>query len=84
MSPISHRAPASGTRSSIACFCHITENWRGGPLRTFETVVDLIGHTRMAAGLLVKAKLDKRCYPTGQVVTRGEMRDLALHPRAFH
>ena len=31
-----------------------------------------------------KAKLDKRRYPTGQVVTRAEMRDLALHPHGFH
>src|SRR6266849_1537128 len=23
-------------------FCHITENWRGKPLRTFEAIVDLI------------------------------------------
>ncbi|PYR45931.1 MAG: ISAzo13 family transposase, partial [Acidobacteria bacterium] len=53
-------------------------------LRTFETVVDLIGHTRTAAGLRVKAKLDKRRYPTGRVVTRAEMRDLALHPHVFH
>ena len=27
-------------------FCHITTNWRGRPLRTFETIVDLIGHTQ--------------------------------------
>ena len=65
-------------------FCHITENWRGRPLRTFETVVDLIGYTRTAAGLRVKAKLDKRRYPTGQVVSRAEMSDLALYPHAFH
>ena len=45
-------------------FCHITQNWRGRPLRTFETVVALIGHTRTARGLRVKAKLDKRRYAT--------------------
>ena len=43
-----------------------------------------LGHTRTAAGLRVKAKPDKRRYPTGRVVTRAEMRDLALHPHAFH
>ena len=31
-------------------FCHITENWRGRALRTFETVL-AIGRTRTAAGL---------------------------------
>lgn len=38
-------------------FCHITTNWRGRALRTFETIVDLIGHTSTATGLRVRAKL---------------------------
>ena len=83
---VSHFPPGTSTWNTIEhrLFCHITENWRGRPRRTFETVVDLIGHTRTAAGWRVKAKLDKRRYPTGQVVTRAEMRELALHPHAFH
>ena len=83
---VSHVPPGTSKWNKIEhrLFCHITENWRGRPLRTFETVVDLIGHTRTAAGLRVKAKLDKRRYPTGRLVTRAEMQDLALHPHAFH
>ena len=65
-------------------FCHITQNWRGKPLRTFETIVDLIGGTRTAAGLRVKAKLDKRKYPTGEAVTKAEMDALSLHRNEFH
>ena len=49
-------------------FCHSTQNWRGRPLRTFETVVALIGHTHTATGLRVRAKLDKRRYKVGLVV----------------
>jgi len=64
-------------------FCHITENWRGKLLRTFETIVDLIGNTRTAAGLRVKAKLDKRKYPTGAVVTNAQMNALALTVHDF-
>ena len=60
-------------------FCHITTNWRGRALRTFETIVDLIGHTSTATGLRVRAKLDKRRYRTGVKVTAAEMRDVALH-----
>ena len=56
-------------------FCHITTNWRGRPLRTFDTIVDLIGHTSTATGLRVRAKLDKRRYRTGGKVTAAEMRD---------
>ena len=83
---VSHFPPGTSKWNKIEhrLFCHITENWRGRPLRTFETVVDLIGHTRTAAGLRVKATLDKRRYPTGRLVTRAEMHELALHPHAFH
>ncbi|MDP2341491.1 MAG: ISAzo13 family transposase [Deltaproteobacteria bacterium] len=65
-------------------FCHITANWRGKPLRTFETVVQLIGHTRTNAGLHVKARLDTRKYPTGAPITKAEMETLALYPNEFH
>ena len=53
-------------------------------MRTFETVVDLIGSTRTAAGLRVKAKLDTGHYPTGETVTNAEMEALSLHRNAFH
>jgi len=83
---VSHFPPGTSKWNKIEhrLFCHITENWRGRPLRTFDTVVDLIGHTSTAAGLRVRAKLDTRRYATGVVVTHTEMRDLALHPHAFH
>jgi hypothetical protein len=83
---VTHFPPGTSKWNKIEhrLFCHITENWRGRPLRTFETVVELIGHTTTAAGLRVKAKLDKRRYATGRVVTPAEMRDLALHPHTFH
>jgi len=53
-------------------------------LRTFETIVDLIGHTSTATGLRVRAKLDKRRYRSGVTVTAAEMRDVALHRHDFH
>ena len=83
---VSHFPPGTSKWNKIEhrLFCHITENWRGRALQTFETIVDLIGHTRTATGLRVKAKLDKRRYQTGRVVTPAEMRDLALHPHRFH
>ncbi len=59
-------------------------NWRGKPLRTFEAIVDLIGSTRTAAGLRVKARLDRMKYPTGVVITKAEMSRLKLHQHEFH
>jgi len=83
---VSHFPPGTSKWNKIEhrVFCHITENWRGKPLRTFETVVQLIGHTRTAAGLRVKARLDKRKYPTGVVITKTDMEALELYADEFH
>ncbi len=82
---VSHFPPGTSKWNKIEhrLFCHITHNWRGKPLRTFETIVDLIGNTRTAAGLRVKAKLDKRKYPTGVATTNAQMAALSLHRDEF-
>ena len=82
---VSHFPPGTSKWNKIEhrLFCHITENWREKLLHTFETIVDLIGNTRTAAGLRVKAKLDKRKYPTGVVVTNAQMNALALTADSF-
>ena len=83
---VSHFPPGTSKWNKIEhrLFCHITQNWRGKPLRTLETIVDLIGSTRTATGLRVKAKLDKRKYPTGITTTDAQMKALSLHQNAFH
>ena len=83
---VSHFPPGTSKWNKIEhrLFCHITQNWRGRPLRTFETIVDTIGNTRTASGLKVKAQLDKRDYPTGVVTTKAEMDALSLHAHEFH
>ncbi len=83
---VSHFPPGTSKWNKIEhrLFCHITQNWRGKPLRTFETIVDLIGHTRTATGLRVKATLDSRKYKTGKKISKTEMENLKLKPRAFH
>ena len=82
---VSHFPPGTSKWNKIEhrLFCHITQNWRGKPLRTFETVIELIGNTRTAAGLRVKAKLDKRKYPKGVGTTDADMAALSLHRNAF-
>lgn len=83
---VSHFPPGTSKWNKIEhrLFCHITQNWRGKPLRTFETLVDLIGNTRTAKGLRVKAKLDPRKYNTGVKVSKAEMDELDLRPHSFH
>jgi hypothetical protein len=50
-------------------FCHITTNWRGRPLVSYQVVVSLIAHTTTRSGLKVHAQLDRHHYPTGVKVT---------------
>jgi len=82
---VSHFPPGTSKWNKIEhrLFCHITQNWRGKPLRTFETIVDLIGNTRTQAGLRVKAKLDKRSYRKGMGVTKQDMNALSLSRDEF-
>jgi Rhodopirellula transposase DDE domain len=83
---VSHFPPGTSKWNKIEhrLFCHITQNWRGKPLRTLETVVQLIGNTRTSSGLRVRAKVDHAKYPTGTEVTKAEMAALALHRDDFH
>ena len=83
---VSHLPPGTSKWNKIEhrLFCHITENWRGTALLTFETIVDRIGSTRTATGLRVHAALDSGQYPTGAKVTPSQMDTLALVPDSFH
>lgn len=77
---VSHFPPGTSKWNKIEhrLFCHITQNWRGKALCSFETIIDLIGNVRTAAGLRVKAKLDKRSYPKGVQITKAQIQSLAL------
>ena len=65
-------------------FSFISSNWRGEPLRDYETVVHLIAKTTTAKGLTVTCRLDRRKYPTGRKVTKDDMKQVNLQPDKFH
>lgn len=65
-------------------FSHITMNWRGRPLVSHDVIVNLIGATRTASGLRVKARLDKRKYPQGVEVPEDELKAVKLTRHRFH
>ena len=50
-------------------FSYITINWRGKPLRSYETIIELIGNTRTKNGLKINANIDREIYEKGKVVT---------------
>ena len=65
-------------------FSFITSNWRGEPLRDYETIVRLIAGTTTAKGLSVTCRLDRRKYPVGRRVSDEEMAAVNLTPQPFH
>lgn len=65
-------------------FAFISSNWRGEPLRDYETIVKLIARTTTATGLKVTCRLDRRKYPTGRKVTDEEMERVNLQRHKFH
>ena len=81
---VSHFPPGTSKWNKVEhrLFCHITQNWRGRPLRTFETVVALIGHTRTATGLRVRPARARqaRQAPVQGWARRAPRRDASLVP----
>jgi hypothetical protein len=65
-------------------FSFITQNWRGRPLVSRETVVNLIASTTTRAGLLVKAELDTQEYQTAIKVSDSQLAEVNLTPHRFH
>jgi Rhodopirellula transposase DDE domain len=65
-------------------FSFISSNWRGEPLRDYETIVRLIAKTTTAKGLTVTCRLDRRRYPIGDKVSDAEIATVNLTPDAFH
>jgi len=83
---VSHFPPGTSKWNKVEhrLFSFISINWRGRPLRTFETIISLIGNTTNRGGLVVRARLDRRRYPTGKKVSAKEIRDLNIHRDEFH
>jgi Rhodopirellula transposase DDE domain len=65
-------------------FSFISINWRGKPLSTYETVVNLISRTTTETGLWVHADLDYEVYETGIKVSDATMMGLLIEPHSVH
>ena len=83
---VSHYPPGTSKWNKIEhrLFCHITQTWRGTPLISRETVVELIASTTTQAGLTVRCELDTRDYPKGIKVADAEMMTLNIKGDTFH
>jgi hypothetical protein len=65
-------------------FSFISSNWRGEPLRDYETIVQLIAKTTTAKGLAVVCRLDRRKYCIGRKISDTEMATINIVPEKFH
>ena len=65
-------------------FSHITMNWQGKPLESYETIVNLIGATKTRKGLKVKAVLDKNHYEKGIKISDEQLDGINIFRHAFH
>jgi hypothetical protein len=83
---VCHYPPGTSKWNKIEhrLFSFISMNWKGQPLVSYETVVNLIGRTHTRTGLAVKAVLDTRHYPTGEGVPSEQFEALHLKGHSFH
>jgi transposase len=65
-------------------FCHISQNWRGRPLVSYEVIINSIAATTTTAGLKVFARLDERDYPKQIEVTDQDLAAVNLTRDPFH
>ncbi len=65
-------------------FSFITMNWRGKPLVSLETIVNLIAGTTTRTGLEVYTRLDEGTYPDKIQVSNAEVEAVNLHGHKFH
>ncbi len=83
---VCHLPPGTSKWNKIEhrLFSHISMNWRGRPLESHETVVQLIAATTTRTGLAVQAELDDRAYPKGIKISDEQMAALPLSRHDFH
>jgi hypothetical protein len=81
---VGHYPPGTSKWNKIEhrMFSFISMNWKGEPLASFETVVNLISATTTRRGLRVKAVLDKRRYETGVKISDEQMKELNIRPHS--
>ena len=83
---VCHMPPGTSKWNKIEhrLFSFITINWRGKPLRSYRTIVQLIAATTTDTGLKVRALLDEAKYPKGVKVTDAQLAVVNLTPHTFH
>jgi hypothetical protein len=83
---VCHLPPGTSKWNKIEhrLFSFITQNWRGRPLVSYQTIVQLIAATTTTTGLTVRSELDTNAYPAGVKITDEQMSRINLQRHDFH
>lgn len=83
---VCHYPPGTSKWNKIEhrLFSRITVNWRGRPLETYQTVVNLIAGTTTTTGLTVRCELDPSLYPTKIKLTQQQKESIPITRHDFH
>jgi DDE family transposase len=83
---VCHMPPGTSKWNKIEhrLFSFISMNWRGKPLTTYRTVVELIAATTTRSGLKVQADLDEGYYPIGEKISDRDFNALPITRHDWH
>jgi transposase len=83
---VCHYPPGTSKWNKIEhrLFSQITLNWRGRPLETYQTIVNLIANTTTTTGLTVRCELDPNLYPTKIKLTNQQKKAIPINRHEFH
>jgi hypothetical protein len=83
---LAHFPPGTSKWNKIEhrMFSMITMNWRGRPLISYETIVQLIGSTRTTKGLTIRCELDEATYTVGREVSDEDLEAVRIERNTFH
>ena len=65
-------------------FSFISKNWRGKPLDSLATIVNLIANTTTDTGLHIETSIDPTLYEKGIEVTEEDLASLHIKRQKFH
>ena len=82
---VCHYPPGTSKWNKIEhrMFSFITMNWRGRPLVSYRTIIELISATETKS-LKLRADLDPRTYEKGVKVSDAELAAVPLEPHSWH
>ena len=83
---VAHYPPGTSKWNRIEhkMFSFISMNWRGRPLVSYRTIIELIAATTTTKGLTIQAAADLNYYETGTKVTDAEFAAVPLTAHEFH